>query len=890
MPFSKGKRLGNKIKVTRNFNGKKVTKIKSPPRKRIKNEITNNNNNINGVVIDGACSSQEFEVFDNPIAPISPTSKRYERAKAKEHCRWDELNNDFVEMFSKQYNNLLPSKCCFCEESLIECCVWCKSCGPSTIYCKDCALKIHQNIHFHSLIEVTESGGFNEFKVVCSMKTEHHRYCINQPYTRVLTVISENGTHHQCKIHFCHCECENELDTLLSLDLWPVTPIKPNTVISINLLHLFVALQLEGKISFTSFCEGLAWKTGVMDLKLKMYLNRMAQTDCVDQFRNFRRQLINLKNICKGYSGLEECASCPKEDGSVFYSFDANFGLVLKTSSSKSKRLASRSDDLFVPDDEITGFMEGYDDSTKSKECSNFQAGNNLRSKRKTNKLSVTGIFGASCRHEFPKIFLNMKHGERLGYAVFILDRLLKEHIDKRVNVHVVYDIASVLKSHLQKNKLHEKFHRFKFGIPVFHSYGHKGDCQVKNSIRRLDGFGLMDGEHMERLWSYLRSFSKITKEMTPAHRTDLLSDALMHFGAKKMSNIGKHLVFLHHKAKETLNSCQSEIQSICSGLAVVVNEETIQTWKVEEDNMGKKPPSQEIDWLDWKQLYYRKLRDYNKEMSLFMLSEKCSDIEAHKRKAKRLESSLISLEKKYKIKLRWTTSSTDYRSQHTEYIKVQSSEMISTLFHRCSERLMLLALKKRYADGSAIATRLCKQINKSCTEIKNILASYNTINSEICDSFKPVQYIVVLDVKSSFYDKINFVSHVKSSVVPGPVIKTLIQFYIRKQRALEEMLLVKKEMENTLRYWEQQIEILHNVTISQSSGLKYILCERLEMIKEFAEELQKLFSPTINGVDNEALDEEFLIEDDQLAEESSDEENPSESEENFHEDHELYL
>ena len=57
---------------------------------------------------------------------------------------------------------------------------------------------------------------------------------------------------------------------------------------------------------------------------------------------------------------------------------------------------------------------------------------------------------------------------------------------------------------------------------------------KVKNSIRRLDTFGLMDGELMERLWSYLRSFSKITKEMTPAHRTDLLSDALMHFGSKK--------------------------------------------------------------------------------------------------------------------------------------------------------------------------------------------------------------------------------------------------------------------------------------------------------------------------------------------------------------------
>uniref|UniRef100_A0A7M5X4I7 CxC2-like cysteine cluster KDZ transposase-associated domain-containing protein n=2 Tax=Clytia hemisphaerica TaxID=252671 RepID=A0A7M5X4I7_9CNID len=405
----------------------------------------------NEMRLEEAGFSQDLEDIADPIIlpnliTMAP-NKRYETFKAKEHCRWDERNTDFVEMFLQKYNDFFPSKCCLCEASLIESCGWCQSCGPSTIYCQDCASRIHENIHFHYLTEVTASGSFQEFKVLSNLKTQHHRYCTNEPYSRLLTVISENGAYHQCKIHFCHCKDKDELDTLLSLDLWPVTPIKPNTVISINLLHLFVALQMEGKISFNSFCEGLAWKTGVINSNLKKYLNRMTQTDCIDQFRNFRRQLVNLKSMCKGYSGLEECASCPKENGSVFYSLDANFGLVLKTSSSKSKRLASRSEDLFIPDEEISNYMDSYDDSIKTKECSNFQAGSNLRSKRKTNKLSVTGIFGASCRHEFPKVFLNMRHGERLGYAVFILDRFLRETVDRNLDVHVVYDIACVLKS-----------------------------------------------------------------------------------------------------------------------------------------------------------------------------------------------------------------------------------------------------------------------------------------------------------------------------------------------------------------------------------------------------------------------------------------------------------
>ena len=56
---------------------------------------------------------------------------------------------------------------------------------------------------------------------------------------------------------------------------------------------------------------------------------------------------------------------------------------------------------------------------------------------------------------------------------------------------------------------------------------------------RRVQGLGLSDGEVMERLWSYMRSFSKITKEMSSAHRQDFLSDAFIHFAKGKIINLG---------------------------------------------------------------------------------------------------------------------------------------------------------------------------------------------------------------------------------------------------------------------------------------------------------------------------------------------------------------
>ncbi len=69
---------------------------------------------------------------------------------------------------------------------------------------------------------------------------------------------------------------------------------------------------------------------------------------------------------------------------------------------------------------------------------------------------------------------------------------------------------------------------------------------QVEFNPRRLPGYGLTDGEGIERLWSYMRPFGPITKEMTPSHRTDLLTDALLHFAYRKKQCVGMtDLVFL---------------------------------------------------------------------------------------------------------------------------------------------------------------------------------------------------------------------------------------------------------------------------------------------------------------------------------------------------------
>ena len=41
---------------------------------------------------------------------------------------------------------------------------------------------------------------------------------------------------------------------------------------------------------------------------------------------------------------------------------------------------------------------------------------------------------------------------------------------------------------------------------------------QIKYNPRNILGYGLSDGEVVECLWSYLRRFAAMTKEMHPSH------------------------------------------------------------------------------------------------------------------------------------------------------------------------------------------------------------------------------------------------------------------------------------------------------------------------------------------------------------------------------------
>lgn len=64
-------------------------------------------------------------------------------------------------------------------------------------------------------------------------------------------------------------------------------------------------------------------------------------------------------------------------------------------------------------------------------------------------------------------------------------------------------------------------------------------------SPRYIEGFGMTDGEVMERLWSHMRRFSRMTKEMRPSHRIDVLTDVFIYCGQKAAANLGYDTIII---------------------------------------------------------------------------------------------------------------------------------------------------------------------------------------------------------------------------------------------------------------------------------------------------------------------------------------------------------
>ncbi|XP_026124397.1 uncharacterized protein LOC113106538 [Carassius auratus] len=200
----------------------------------------------------------------------------------------------------------ITTQCAVCREHADYRCIECSS---TAVFCEVCLKRIHRNsLHLpekwnNVYYEPSSLGLF------LYLPEAHGTHAVN---TKDMKVIVSTGR--LCTVTVNMCACEPETCTLLRYGLRPATATSPRqTAFSIPLLELSVSLSLECQVSVEGFSQ-----------------------HPISHFRHHHFRQRSLVDICPQLNDGTICPACPKADGDMTVTLDANFGLVRNQSSGTS--------------------------------------------------------------------------------------------------------------------------------------------------------------------------------------------------------------------------------------------------------------------------------------------------------------------------------------------------------------------------------------------------------------------------------------------------------------------------------------------------------------------------------------------------------------------------
>ncbi len=147
-------------------------------------------------------------------------------------------------------------------------------------------------------------------------------------------------------------------------------------------------------------------------------------------------------------------------------------------------------------------------------------------SKDGSSAFDIKGLIALTCRHDAPILLANItSKGEGHHYALALLLYFFYLWGSQIGTVRVSYDVGCSLARGTKLHHYHPFFEqKVKWSIGCWHAYGHAYGCQLAYSTRRQAGYGLTDGESVERLWSSIRNVILTTRGMTKRHRETTLA------------------------------------------------------------------------------------------------------------------------------------------------------------------------------------------------------------------------------------------------------------------------------------------------------------------------------------------------------------------------------
>ncbi|PLW37595.1 hypothetical protein PCASD_09036 [Puccinia coronata f. sp. avenae] len=200
-----------------------------------------------------------------------------------------------------------------------------------------------------------------------------------------------------------------------------------------------------------------------------------------------------------------------------------------------------------------------------SDQCADLhKAANDKRNQTTWKACDDTGLMGCCCRHDAAVYMANITGGgEKRKYPLAIIDQVLRD-VHPDWEVRVLYDIGCTLKKFVSLRQLFpEAADRLHFGTSVFHSYVHNWKCQLEFSPRLNIGWGLSDGEGLERLWSYLATLVSPLRYSTRSHRLGALQHKIEFHNKKGIVSLIHWIKYKQKMAVDCSEKAKDELASL---------------------------------------------------------------------------------------------------------------------------------------------------------------------------------------------------------------------------------------------------------------------------------------------------------------------------------------
>ncbi|EGG12645.1 uncharacterized protein MELLADRAFT_86843 [Melampsora larici-populina 98AG31] len=387
------------------------------------------------------------------------------------------------------------------------------------------------------------------------------------------------------------CSCMSLPMRLMHYGYLAGSPNLPTVAFSIPVVQLFHELWKKTTLSLSGFLEGYMV---FLDSRSEKYLHtrnsnytnqnlRRQFTQAVDVYRSILKQqkmvYQHALNLSSSQKLADQCPRCfgpacgevktsPKELDFIL-AMDGNFQHRHHLKASTDQPAEEDYPSLFITPLHISIHERKVEDTASQAKglktaCSeSHTAADDVRNSSSWEQCDDTGVFGSTCRHDVPLRFVNIyKSGEKLHYAITILDNILEAFPEARVGC--LYDIGCHLDVHMEKRKLLPQYRdQLAFATSVFHAYAHQWPCQIMYHPRFIKHFGLSDGEGLERLWSFLSDLVSLNRVCTRLHRLQSINIRAELYGEELTFSSAKWLVKKYHNAVEVFGLSQNALLNL---------------------------------------------------------------------------------------------------------------------------------------------------------------------------------------------------------------------------------------------------------------------------------------------------------------------------------------